>query len=214
MNNKAKKERHILALSGGKDSAALAVYLTTVKPVPNLEFVFCDTRHELPETYEFLKKIEAKLGIEVTVLQPKRDFEFWLDIFKGCLPSPNNRWCTRQLKIIPYEEFIGNDIAYSYIGLRADEDRDGYISSKLNIRPRYPFKVDGIEYSDVANLLKMSDLGFPDYYQWRSRSGCYFCFFQRKHEWIKLYDHHPELFQKAVEWTHKRKNSHYISMIR
>ena len=39
--------RHILALSGGKDSSALAVYLRD--KVPNLEYVFCDTKKELDE---------------------------------------------------------------------------------------------------------------------------------------------------------------------
>ena len=37
--------RHILALSGGKDSTALAIYLRD--RVPDMEYVFCDTRKEL-----------------------------------------------------------------------------------------------------------------------------------------------------------------------
>ncbi|MEX1013576.1 MAG: phosphoadenosine phosphosulfate reductase, partial [Candidatus Paceibacterota bacterium] len=34
----------------------------------------------------------------------------------------------------------------------------------------------------------------------RSRSGCYFCFYQRKIEWIWLYERHPDLFEKALEY--------------
>ncbi len=37
----------------------------------------------------------------------------------------------------------------------------------------------------------------PTYYEWRSRSGCYFCFFQRKSEWADLRERHPDLFEKA-----------------
>ena len=43
-------------------------------------------------------------------------------------------------------------------------------------------------------------VGIPEYYQWRSRSGCYFCFFQRRDEWIGLAENHPELFEQAKQY--------------
>ncbi len=46
------------------------------------------------------------------------------------LPSPQMRWCTVKMKIRPLEDFVGDDEAISYIGIRADENRDGYISTK------------------------------------------------------------------------------------
>jgi len=193
-------ERHILALSGGKDSAALAVYLTRVKPVPNLEFVFCDTGHELPETYEYLQKIEAVLGIKIKSISSDRTFEDWLKYKNNFLPSKDRRWCTVELKIRPFEKYIGKDVAYSYIGLRADEDRQGYFSNKINIKPQYPFIMDGLEYSDIQHLLESSGLDFPEYYKWRSRSGCYFCFFQQKIEWLNLYKYHNNLFLQAMSF--------------
>ncbi|MCY4523312.1 MAG: phosphoadenosine phosphosulfate reductase family protein, partial [Halobacteriovoraceae bacterium] len=57
------KRRQICPLSGGKDSTALAIYLKS--KVPNLEYVFCDTGAELPETYEYLDKLEAFLGQKI-----------------------------------------------------------------------------------------------------------------------------------------------------
>ncbi|GAI75943.1 unnamed protein product, partial [marine sediment metagenome] len=54
------KVRHILSISGGKDSAALAIYMRD--RVPDMEYVFCDTHEELPETYEYIDKLEAFLG--------------------------------------------------------------------------------------------------------------------------------------------------------
>ena len=53
----------------------------------------------------------------------------------GYLPTPKARWCTKNLKIIPMEQFIGDDEAISYVGIRADEKRDGYISRRPNIKP-------------------------------------------------------------------------------
>ena len=133
---KTKKIRHILALSGGKDSAALAVYLKD--KIPDLEYVFLDTGCELPETYEYLDRMRVVLGIEIKVIKPKKSFESWLKIKNFYIPSPQKRWCTELLKIKPYEQYIGKDYTYSYIGIRADEDRDGYISHKPNIIPKYP----------------------------------------------------------------------------
>ncbi len=203
MPRKSDNKRHILALSGGKDSAALAVYLKD--RVPNIEYVFLDTGHELPETYEYLERMEAYLQIRIIRLpknKPQTDrFTALLRIYYGCLPSPTNRWCTRQLKIEPFEKYIGNDFAYIYIALRADEDRMGYDPhGKNNIVPFYPFIEDNIVKRDVFQILAETDVGIPDYYKWRSRSGCYFCFFQRKEEWIALYDNHPECFQKACQF--------------
>lgn len=204
--------KHILGLSGGKDSAALAVYLHD--KIPNMEYFFCDTGCELPETYEYLDRLKARLGIEITYLNqeliPKDDpeaiFKHWLTIYCGFLPSANARWCTRQLKIVPLEKFIGDDETISYIAIRFDEDRDGYISAKGNINPAYPFKEDGITKKDVFRILEESGIGMPKYYEWRSRSGCYFCFFQRKIEWIGLYDNHPDLFEKAARYENEHSD--------
>lgn len=187
--------RHILGLSGGKDSAALAIYMRD--RVPSMEYVFTDTGKELPETYEFIDKLEAYLGKPVARLNADRDFDHWLEVYGGYLPSSRMRWCTRQLKLRPFEQYVGDTSVVSYVGIRADEDREGYISTKPNIRARFPFREDGIRKEDVFRILTESGVGIPSYYEWRSRSGCYFCFFQRKSEWAGLLERHPDLFEKA-----------------
>ncbi|EEG79122.1 phosphoadenosine phosphosulfate reductase domain-containing protein [Dethiobacter alkaliphilus] len=191
------KERHILSLSGGKDSTALAIYMQG--KIPNVEYIFCDTGEELPETYEYLEKLEAFLGQQIFRLNPDRPFTHYLDIYRGVLPDARTRWCTRMLKIKPFEDYVGTDKVVSYIAIRADEEhRKGYISTKPNIEPRYPFIEDGLNKEDVIQILEESGLGIPEYYKWRSRSGCYFCFFQQKIEWVGLLEKHPDLFEKAA----------------
>jgi len=101
------------------------------------------------------------------------------------------------LKLKPLEDYVGEDEVTSYVAIRADEDRDGYISTKPNFKAVYPFKEAGITEPDVRRLLDDSGLGLPKYYEWRTRSGCYFCFFQRRAEWIGLKERHPDLFEKA-----------------
>ena len=189
------KTRHILGLSGGKDSAALAIYMRD--RVPDMEYVFTDTDKELPETYEFLARLEAYLGKPIVRLNAERGFDHWLEVYGGYLPSTRMRWCTRQLKLKPFEEYVGSDLVISYVGIRADEDREGYISTKPNIKAVFPFKEGKIRHADVLRILEEAGLGLPKYYEWRSRSGCYFCFFQRKEEWVGLKERHPDLYDKA-----------------
>ena len=194
-----KPMRHILGLSGGKDSAALAIYLKDQGHDEHMEYFFCDTGAELREVYEYLDRLEDYLGTSIQRLSSGRDFDHHLKRFNGFLPAPHARWCTRVMKLEPLEAFVGNDPCISYVGIRADENRGGYISHKSNIKAVYPFIDEGIVKSDVFRILEDS-VGVPDYYKWRSRSGCYFCFFQRRDEWIGLADNHPDLFAKAKKY--------------
>lgn len=195
-DKETKPVRHIIALSGGKDSSALAVYLRG--KIPNVEYVFCDTGEELDETYEYLGLLEAFLGKKIQWLKSIKDFKFYLDMYKGVLPDAQTRWCTRMLKLKSYEQHIGDDEVVSYVGIRADEPhRTGYISTKPNIKAVFPFIENNIRHADVVRILEEAGLGLPKYYSWRSRSGCFFCFFQQKREWIGLLENHPDLFEKA-----------------
>ena len=189
--------RHICGISGGKDSSALAVHLRD--NVPDMEYFFCDTGAELPETYEYLTRLEVILGKPIVRLNAQRGFGHWFEVFRGTLPSPQMRWCTKNMKIKPIEAWVGEAPAISYVAIRADEsNRKGYISTKPNIRTRFPFIENGIDRDGVTRILEDAGIGLPSYYEWRTRSGCYFCFYQRKAEWIGLAERHPELFERAV----------------
>jgi hypothetical protein len=191
----------VLGISGGKDSAALAIYMRT--RVPEMQYFFCDTGAELAETYEYLSRLEVVLGKPIERLNADRGFDHWLWVFQGALPSPQMRWCTKNLKIKPLEAWIGDEPTMSYIAIRADEHREGYISHKPNIQASFPFKEDGVTKEGVLKILDDAGVGLPKYYEWRTRSGCYFCFFQRKHEWVRLSEEHPDLFEQAVAYEDK-----------
>ncbi|TLV00345.1 phosphoadenosine phosphosulfate reductase family protein [Dyadobacter luticola] len=304
------KVRHLLGISGGKDSAALAIYMRNLYPELDIEYYTCDTGKELEETYQLIKNLEVYLGKTIELLQAANQstqdpFDHYLDLYGGFLPSANSRWCTKKLKLEPFEKFVGNDPVISYVGIRGDEDREGYISKKPNIQSIFPFRkniwsedvigkaltnnnlvklieqFDGLSYTpskvrfrelllkpisfnftqtqktnilldvdvrlfnelifsflkqtsyplseentfplvdnedvlireDIFKLLEESGVGVPAYYNKldfdlngkvgqysRSRSGCYFCFYQQKIEWIWLYEQHPDRFLKAVAY--------------
>lgn len=306
------KVRHVLGISGGKDSAALAIYLRNKYPELDIEYYFGDTGKELKETYKFIDNLEIYLGKKITRLRaikegPVDPFDYFLKwIYNSYLPSPKVRWCTRHLKLEPFEkDFVKDDLVVSYVAIRGDEDRKGYISHKPNIQSIFPFRKniwgeeviskvinndniqqvaelykqiaddgkrefmigivkkplslyfdkeqklsalqnlsiptfnkvvfeflkamdcplskvayfplldneDIFERDDIFRLLEGSGVGKPEYYKkipfevsgqkgtyFRSRSGCYFCFFQKKIEWVWLYEQHRDLFLKAMEY--------------
>jgi 3'-phosphoadenosine 5'-phosphosulfate sulfotransferase (PAPS reductase)/FAD synthetase len=196
--------RHICGISGGKDSSALALYLRRTRPELDVEYFFCDTGAELPETYEYLTKLEAALGQPIARLNADRGFDHWFEVFRGALPSPQMRWCTKNMKIKPIEDWIGDDPAVSYVAIRADEsNRKGYVSTKPNISAVFPFIEEGVDHDGVMRILDDAGIGLPSYYEWRTRSGCYFCFYQRKAEWVGLAERHPDLFERAKQIERK-----------
>jgi 3'-phosphoadenosine 5'-phosphosulfate sulfotransferase (PAPS reductase)/FAD synthetase len=309
--------RHILGISGGKDSAALAIYLNELYPQLDIEYYTSDTGRELDETYKLIDRLESKMGkaikkldaVDLNNVADKSPFDHFLSMYGGYLPSSTSRWCTKKLKLEPFETYIGDLPTISYVGIRGDEDRDGYISKKQSVQSIFPFrrniwsedvnklvlsngnieklklinseKTDSVyqerllEYiqkplsptfslkqklnalldvsvasynrlvfeflketdypvgkmehfplidneenlvlEDIFRILEDSGVGIPAYYKpleyeveingeikkgtySRSRSGCFFCFYQQKIEWIWLLEHHPDLFEKAMEY--------------
>lgn len=299
--------RHILGISGGKDSAALAIYLKNKYPGMNIEYYNSDTGCELAETDVLINRLESYLG-GITKLRAAEGspeptpFEHFLKAAGNYLPSPQARWCTQKMKLAEMEKFVGDIPTISYVGIRGDEDREGYVSTKPNIQAIFPFRrniwsLDVInkvlnnsnlnqlfsiyqelcdneeilnvvkepisktftyskklnsllDYSiklfnrvvfeflkttdypvgklsefplidnedilvkeDIFRILENSGVGIPSYYNpipfevdgkvgtySRSRSGCYFCFFQQKIEWVWLYEQHPDLYMKAMDF--------------
>jgi 3'-phosphoadenosine 5'-phosphosulfate sulfotransferase (PAPS reductase)/FAD synthetase len=302
--------RQVLGISGGKDSAALAIYLKEKYPTLKVEYYNTDTGCELEETEQLIDRLESVLGkiprLKAAQGSPEpTPFHHFLKASGGYLPSPQARWCTQKMKLAEFEKFVGDTPTISYVGIRGDEEREGYVSTKPNIQAIFPFRrniwsmdvinkvlsndniqklceiyeiicdakklnkildivqkpltkyyyyskklnalldfdvktfnkavflflkttdypvgkldnfplldnEDVLDIKDVYQILEDSGVGIPAYYREtefkvdgkkgkysRSRSGCYFCFFQQKIEWIWLYEQHPNLFRKSMEF--------------
>ena len=208
------KELHIISISGGKDSSALAIYLKQKYPDRKFKYIFFDTGEELEDTYLYLNKLESNLNIKIEYIKPKKSFTEFLHDHNDYLPSPQKRWCTIKMKIETFFDFMKkykDKQIYNYVGIRADENREGLVPTEKNIITIMPFKEDGITLNDVKRILYENGIGLPKYYEpikdkeigieyFRSRSGCYFCFFMRQIEWVWLLEKHPDKFKKAMEF--------------
>lgn len=215
----SREVRHIIPISG-KDSLCAALVQTAREPALPYEYVFCDVGTELPETYLWLKEVETatgwhlqRVGVSLEALISGWNF----------LPSQRNRFCTKHAKIKPLEKFHGKGRTVVYYGIRADEARA--IRADPGSTPAYPLIDLGIDLRGVWTILSAKNLlppaffwpslyyrvceiigGSPDWLEpWearmlfagRSRSNCYFCFFQRQYEYIWLAETHPDLFWRA-----------------
>ena len=97
-------------------------------------------------------------------------------------------------------------IIHSYVAIRADEPaREGYQATNANMRVHLPLREAGIDRRGVIELLDGAGVGEPAYYSWRSRSGCTFCFFQQKIEWVRLLREHPDAFADAATYEKTAK---------
>lgn len=116
--------KHVVALSGGKDSTAMALRLAEVEPRDYI-YVCTPTGDELPEMFAHWRKLSKLLGKPLLPITADTTLQGLIERQKA-LPNWRQRWCTRMLKIEPYEAWlVKNAPAISYVGLRADEESRG-----------------------------------------------------------------------------------------
>lgn len=193
----------IVALSGGKDSTAMAIELSEREPSPDYQFCITPTKRELPAMDAHWAKLERLLG-KPLVRIPAPSLVELIVKFKT-LPNWRMRFCTRLIKIEPFMAYAEKlKPAISYIGIRADEvigenAREGTDwSGKDGVRQDFPMVRWGWGLSKVMSYLKERDIIPPP------RTDCDWCFFQRLIEWYELWRDHPDRYAEGIaieKWT-------------
>lgn len=198
----------VVGMSGGADSTVLGLYAAAylAPRYANIEFVFTDTEAEPESCYETLDSVDAITNTKITRLLPKRGLFELINQYNGFLPNSRARWCTRELKIETLKEYMSqcqNDREIiSLAGIRYDEaDRDGisFQYTMENTSAAFPFIDLKITKEMVFDILQKS-IGIPSTYAYRSRSGCYACFFQRNQEIIGMLFNNPQHFAKTESY--------------
>lgn len=179
--------RHVVALSGGKDSTAMALRLAEVE-LRDYTYICTPTGNEPDAMFAHWRHLGELLGKPLTPVTYRTGLSGLIKE-QGCIPNWRARFCTRMLKIEPYSAWLAlHSPAVSYVGLRADEeDRGGGDYSAVpNVEMRFPMKEWGWGLSDVLDYLKSRAVVIP------KRTDCKLCFYQRLIEWWELWKDDPE----------------------
>lgn len=183
--------RHVVALSGGKDSTAMALRLAELEPRDYI-YVCTPTGDELPEMFQHWQNLGQILG--KPILPIVGGTLNGLIEKQKALPNWRMRWCTRMLKIEPYAAWLMQQgDCVSYVGLRADEpERDGGDYTDVpDVTMRFPMREWGWTINDVRRYLVEKNITIP------KRTDCARCFFQRTSEWWDLWRDYPEIYADA-----------------
>lgn len=183
--------KHVVGLSGGKDSTALALALVEREP-RDYEFICNETGNELPEMHDHWRKLEQMLGAPIKRVRHSRDLVGEIR-FQKMLPSVFGRWCTRILKIEPTIEYFETlpEGSTLYVGLRADEEsRKGLWGEDISIR--FPMREWGWDEAAVWAYLDQRGVCIP------KRTDCALCPYQRLGEWRDLWVNHPDKYAEGI----------------
>jgi len=182
---------HIVALSGGKDSTAMALRLVEVEP-RDYTFVCTPTGDEPPTMIEHWIKVGKMLGKPIVPLMSQSLGRLIRE--QRALPNWRQRWCTRILKIEPFAAFLmQHSPAVSYVGLRADEEEreGGDYAAVPGVEMRFPMREWGWGLADVVEYLRQRGVSIP------KRTDCLKCFFQRLIEWYEFWRDYPDSWREG-----------------
>lgn len=199
----------LVSYSGGKNSTAMLLKMKELN-IPIDGIVFADTGAELPETYEFILKVEDRVKQKIDVARHQLD---WFDWFYRKFEKGNHigeihgfprvfsfrgkggGWCTRSLKISPLAKYAqGRTMA---VGMAADEYHRTFAQSKRYSKV-YPLCEWMMTSLDCYNLCVKYDLLNPIYHTF-GRSGCWTCPNQGIKQLRLLYARYPHLWQRLLQ---------------
>lgn len=177
---------HIVALSGGKDSTAMAMRLAELYPEIPFTRVCTPTGNEPEAWFAHMRELRERLGPITPIMLPGGPGGLIQKY--NALPNWRQRWCTRQLKIEPFAAFLLKQApAVFYVGLRADEEEreGGDYEAVPGVEMRFPLREWGWGLSEVWGYLNERGQTVP------RRTDCKLCFFQRLIEWYELWRDDP-----------------------
>jgi PP-loop superfamily ATP-utilizing enzyme len=179
-----------LAFSGGKDSTAMAYRMAELgEPFVLLH---TPTGNELPEVAAHVEATAKALGAELAI-PPNHSLAEWIEQYES-LPNNRQRWCTRQIKIVPAIAWLKRHPGSTLlVGLRADEqERTGLYGEWATYR--YPLREWGWGVREVWDYIDRLGVTVP------KRTDCAVCYDQRLVEWFELWRDHPEQYAQGEAW--------------
>lgn len=189
LKEKLAGRRIIASISGGKDSAALSLYLT--EQGIEHERVFMDTGWEHAWTYEYIQgPLTRALGPIKTISAAKQMED--LIVAKAMFPSRKIRFCTDELKVFPMRDYIAalqdaGDEVVNVVGIRREESASRSTAAEWEFNPVFDCDVwrplvDWTEQQVIGIHAKHALKPNPLYLKGALRVGCWPCIFSNKSE--------------------------------
>lgn len=164
--------------------------------------IFADTGDEHKETYEYIEKYLKPFCLDhgvrwKTVKIKSGESLMEYSMRRKITPIKARRWCTADFKIKPIQMFIRSCGAVNYnpaisdIGISMDESHRVNYNQPYNpkyIKVCYPLIDAKMTRDDCKDVIKMHGWPLP------RKSGCDFCPFAKKKEFVELYKTQPERF--------------------
>jgi hypothetical protein len=178
----------IVGFSGGNDSTAMVLRMAELGEA--FECLFTPAGNEPEELFAHAQAVAEMIDRPI-VQPPNLSLMFWIQKHNA-LPNFRQRWCTRQIKILPtiaYLQSLPERPTYC-IGFRADEEvREGLYGEFATYR--YPLQEWGWRLRDVMDYLDARGVQPP------KRTNCLLCYDQQLGEWWELWKSRPEEWQKG-----------------
>lgn len=169
-----------LGFSGGTDSLVLLHLVLPMKP--DIQTVFVDTQHDLPETYNFIEEVRQKWHLvnHVAVMAYENKLEKLKEKY-GLRTPEFTEICCGYHKIAPMMKAIG-DIGFDafFVGLRGVEHeeraKETFFSPRKNPDHMRVHPLLFWRSKDILDYVKSHNLSVnPLYAQGFTSLGCYVC---------------------------------------
>ncbi len=192
-----------LSFGGGVNSTAISLLL---RPAV---LIFADTGDEHPDTYAYIadriKPFVASYGGRFVKVGGNGKYQRLQDqaFSEKIIPVRMHRWCTDKFKVRPIRRWLEeNDClpCRQMIGIDAGERHRAKDSGNPSIANVFPLLERDLDRDDCAQVILRHGWPVP------RKSGCFYCPFASKRQWVKLKRDHPQLYQIAVRMEQNAQN--------
>ncbi len=185
------KMKQYLCFGGGVNSTA--AYIEMKNDNIDFEAVYVDHGCDWPETRKYVHDFALKN--QLTIIKP--DVEGFKNLYNYCwhkkiIPSRIGRWCTDKFKIRAMRKYFDSP-CFVNLGIDTDEEHRAKMANHKGMENRFPLLERDMSRQDCVHTILENDFELP------MKSGCWFCPFQRKSEWLRLREQKLDLFNESIK---------------